>query len=145
LHDGQIKYFLINNDGLIYYENFSDFRQYLYISKNLEKKIFRMIYNECDHIDFYRAYDRIRASLYLHKLIKYFRTYIEYYPEYRIYQIFRHKPYGILKLSRRLFFFHIICDHFVLKLLITADDINTALTFINKFIKHIKIILGRAI
>jgi hypothetical protein len=83
-YSGQIKRFLINDDNLIYYENFSDFRQYLYISKNLEKEIFRIIYDERDYINFYRVYDRIRISLYLYKLVKRFRTYIEYYSKYRI-------------------------------------------------------------
>jgi hypothetical protein len=84
-YGGHIKRFLINDDDLIYYENYSDFRQYLCIPKNLEKKIFRMIYDERDYIDFYRVYDRIRVSLYLYRLIKRFRIYIEYCPEYRIY------------------------------------------------------------
>jgi hypothetical protein len=64
--------------------NFSDFRQRLYISKNLEKEIFRIAHDEYDYTDFYRVYDRIRASLYLHKLAKRLRTYIEHYSEYRI-------------------------------------------------------------
>jgi hypothetical protein len=50
-----------------------------------EESIFRMIYDERGYIDFYRVYDRIRISLYLYKLVKRFRTYIEYYFEYRIY------------------------------------------------------------
>jgi hypothetical protein len=66
-------------------------------SKESRKKIFRIIYDERDYIDFYRVYDRIRVSLYLYKLIKRFRTYIEYYSKYRIYQIFRHKFYKIFK------------------------------------------------
>jgi hypothetical protein len=78
-HGGQIERFLINDNNLIYYENSSDFRQYLCSPKNLEKKIFRIIYNKRNHINFHRAYDRIRISLYLYKLIKRFRTYIEYY------------------------------------------------------------------
>jgi hypothetical protein len=46
LHGGQIERFLINNDNLIYYEDFSDSRQRLYIPKNLKKKIFRKIYDK---------------------------------------------------------------------------------------------------
>jgi hypothetical protein len=84
-HGWQIKRFLINDDDLIYYENSSDSRQRLCISKNLEKEIFRIIYDERDYTDFYRVYDRIQVSLYLYKLAKRFRIYIEYYPKYRIY------------------------------------------------------------
>jgi hypothetical protein len=145
-YGGQIERFLINNDNLIYYENFSNFRQYLYISKNLEKEIFRMIYNERDYINFYRVYDRIRASLYLYKLAKRLRTYIEHYFKYRIHQIFRHKFYKILKLIiSPSISFYIICGDFVLKLSVTINGINTVFTFINKFIKRVKIISKRAI
>jgi hypothetical protein len=146
LHGGQIECFIINDDDLIYYEDSSDFRRRLYISKNLEKKIFQIIYDERNHIDFYRAYDRIRASLYLHKLAKRFRTYIEYCSEYRIFQIFRHKFYKILKsIISPFFFFYIICSDFVLELLVTMNGINIIFTFINKFIKYVKIIPERAI
>jgi hypothetical protein len=145
-YGGQIKRFLINDDSLIYYKNFSDFRQCLYISKNLKKKIFRMIYDERDYINFYRVYDRIRISLYLYKLIKRLRTYIEYYPKYRIYQIFRHKFYEILKsIILSFIFFYIICGDFVLELLITMNDINITFIFIDKFIKRVKIISEQAI
>jgi hypothetical protein len=137
--------FLINDDNLIYYENLSNFRQYLYIPKNLEKKIFRMAYDEYDHTDFHRAYDRIRASLYLYKLAKRLRIYIEHYFKYRIHQTFRHKFYEILKSIISSFIsFYIICGDFVLELPVTINDIDTALIFINKFIKCVKIIPERA-
>jgi hypothetical protein len=142
-YSGQIELFLINDDDLIYYENFSNSRQYLCIPKNFEKKIFRIIYNEYDYINFYRAYDRIRASLYLYRLIKRFRTYIEYCSKYRIYQTFRYKFYGALKSIISPFIpFYIIYGDFVLELPVTVNDINIAFTLINKFIKRIKIILG---
>jgi hypothetical protein len=104
----QIKRFLINDDNLIYYENSSDFRQRLYISKILEKEIFRITHDKNNHIDFYRAYNRIRISLYLHKLIKCLRTYIEYCSKYRIHQIFRYKFYKALKsiISPFIFFIY---------------------------------------
>jgi hypothetical protein len=115
------------------------------ISKNFKKEIFRIIYDECDYINFYRVYDRIRASLYLYKLIKYFRMYIEHYLKYRIYQIFRYKFYEILKsIISPFILFYIICGDFVLRLPITMNDINTVFTFIDKFIKRIKIILEQA-
>jgi hypothetical protein len=105
-----------------------------------------MIYDEYNYIDFYRVYDRIRVSLYLYKLVKRFRAYIEYCSEYRIYQIFRHKFYGILKSIISLFIsFYIIYGDFVLGLLVTVNDINTAFIFINKFTKRVKIISERAI
>jgi hypothetical protein len=105
-----------------------------------------MVYDEYDYIDFYRAYDRIRASLYLYKLVKRFRTYIEHYFKYRIHQIFRYKFYGILKSIISLFiFFYIICGDFVLKLPVTVDGIDTTFIFTNKFIKRVKIISERAI
>jgi hypothetical protein len=72
LHERQIERFLINDDNLIYYEDSSNSRQYLYIPKNLEKEIFRMIYDEYNYINFHRVYDCIRISLYLYKLIKLF-------------------------------------------------------------------------
>jgi hypothetical protein len=119
---------------MIKINDFSNFRQRLCIPKNLEKKIFRMAHDEYNHINFYRAYDRIRISLYLHKLAKRFRTYIEYCSKYQIHQIFRHKFYEILKSIISPFIpFYIICGDFVLKLLITINDINTAFIFIDKF------------
>jgi hypothetical protein len=145
LHGGQIERFLINDDDLIYYENPADFRRCLYIPKNLEKEIFRIVHNERDHINFYRVYDRIRISLYLYKLIKCLRTYIEHYFEYRIYQTLRHKSYGILKSIISLSIpFYIIYSDFMLELPVMANDINTIFIFINKVTKRIKINLGRA-
>jgi hypothetical protein len=116
------------------------------IKKEYDNKKIRIIYDKYNYIDFYRVYNRIRISLYLYKLIKYFRTYIEYYLKYRIYQIFRHKFYEILKSIVSSFIpFYIICGDFVLELLITVNDINTTFIFIDKFTKRIKIILERAI
>jgi hypothetical protein len=127
-HDGQIERFLINDDNLIYYENPSNSRQRLYIPKNLEKKIFRMIHDECGHTDFHRAYDCIRASLYLYKLVKRLRTYIEHCPKYRTHQTFRHKSYEILKPITSPFIpFHIICGDFVLGLPATVDGMDTVM------------------
>jgi hypothetical protein len=105
-----------------------------------------MAHDENNHINFYRAYDRIRISLYLYKLIKRLRMYIEYYSKYRIYQIFRYKFYEILKsiIPPFIFFFFIYGD-LVLKFPVTINGINTAFIFINKFIKRIKIISERAI
>jgi hypothetical protein len=78
--------------------------------KNFEKKISRRAHDKYDYADFHRAYDRIRASLYLYKLAKRFRTYIEYYSKYRTYQIFRHKFYEILKsIISPSILFHTIC------------------------------------
>jgi uncharacterized membrane-anchored protein len=100
-----------------------------------------MIYDERDYINFYRVYDRIRISLYLYKLVKRFRMYIEYYFKYRISQIFRYKFYKILKsIISSFILFYIICGDFVLELPTTMDDINIAFTFIDKFTKYIKII-----
>jgi hypothetical protein len=111
--------------------------------KNLKKEIFRIVHDERDHINFYRAYDRIRASLYLYKLVKRFRMYIEYYPKYRIHEIFRYQFYKILKSIISSFIsFYIIYGDFVLGLSITADGIDIAFIFIDKFIKRVKIILG---
>jgi hypothetical protein len=104
-----------------------------------------MVYDECDYTDFYRAYDRIRISLYLYKLIKRFRIYIEYYFKYRTHQLFRYKFYGILKWIISPSIFYIIYGNFVLGLPIMVDGIDTALTFINKFTKCVKIISGQAI
>jgi hypothetical protein len=105
-----------------------------------------MTHDKYNYIDFHRAYDRIRASLYLYKLVKRFRTYIEYYSEYRIHQIFRHKSYKILKsIISPFILFYIIYGDFVLELPITINGINIAFTFINKFIKRIKIISERAV
>jgi hypothetical protein len=104
-----------------------------------------MIYNERDYINFYRVYDRIRVSLYLYKLIKRLRTYIEYCFKYRIHQIFRYKFYKALKLIISSFIsFYIICGDFVLELFVTVNGMDITFTFINKFIKCIKIILERA-
>jgi hypothetical protein len=76
-----------------------------------------MAYDEYGYTDFHYIYDRIRASLYLHKLVKRFRIYIEYYLKYRIHQTFRYKFYKILKSIISPFIsFHIICGDFVLEL-----------------------------
>ena len=65
-------------DKLLYYINFNNDRERLYISNALEKEIFELTYNRQHYKGFHRTYNRIASSIYMRYLAKYLRTYIDH-------------------------------------------------------------------
>ena len=55
-----------------------------------------MNYDEKNHLDFTRYYDKIITFFYIRDLIRYLRDYLKHYSQYLIYQIRRHKLYKSL-------------------------------------------------
>ena len=104
--------------------------------------MFELIYNRQHYSGFYRTYDRIISSIYIRHLVKYLRTYINYYLECELNQIKRYKPYkSIISINRSKVSFHIIAINFVVALSIIIDEYNCLLIVTNKFFKRALIVL----
>ena len=63
-------------DELIYHIKKNIFK--LCIFKNCEQKIFKLIHDDCFHVDHHRAYARLIEIVYVHKLFRKFITYIRH-------------------------------------------------------------------
>ena len=64
-------------DNLVYYM-FKKNKDWLYVFKALDQKIFRIIYNLSNYEEFYWAYNRLMNFVYVKYLAKRLRIYIEY-------------------------------------------------------------------
>ena len=133
-------------EDLIYYTNFNNKRERLYILNLLKKKIFKLIYDRQHYKDYYRTYDRISNSIYLRHLFKHLRIYVEYYSKCELNQTRRHKSYdSIILIDRPDISFHIIAINFIVALSITAEESNNLLIVINKFLKRVLLISKKII
>ena len=56
------------NENLIYYFNFINIQQQFYVSKTLEKKIFKITYDDYYHVNFHQIYNNIIVNLYIQNL-----------------------------------------------------------------------------
>ncbi len=76
----------LDDDGLIWYIDPGDTRRRFYVSESLEKDIFAITHDNYAHTGFYRAYDRVRSALYLHRLSRRLRMYATYCPQCQTHQ-----------------------------------------------------------
>ena len=103
-------------------------------------EIFRQVHNFTHHDDFMRTYDRLRNFIYVHSMIKHFKTYIIYCSNCQINQIKRHFIYDELTLIMlSTILFHTITMNFIVKLSFSRD-MNVLLTITCKFSKKILLI-----
>ena len=136
--------FRLRND-LIYYTNFDDGRERLYVPEALEHNIFKLAHNEQHHGGFHRTYDRIAASIYIRYLAKHLRVYIEHCPAYQLNQTKRHKPYRrLLPINKPNIPFHTITIDFILALPVTKDGCDSLLTVTCKASKRMLLIAGQS-
>ena len=88
-------------DKLMYYVKKNIFK--LCIFNNCEKKVFKLIYNNCFHVDHHRVYVRLIKSIYIHKLFKKLTIYIRRCSICEFNQTKRHRSYE--KLTSFFIFF----------------------------------------
>ena len=133
-------------EGLIYYTNFDDERERLYIPNALKKEVFELAHDRQHHGGYHRIYDRISNSIYLRHLFKHLRTYIEHCPKCELNQTRRHKSYGsIISIDRSGISFHIIVMDFIVTLSDTVEGFDSLLIVIDKFSKRVLLISGKII
>ena len=133
--------FALNENEIIYYIE-SDFRRSC-ISIFVKREIFRFVHDENHHFEIHRNYDRISNILYIFRLFKKIRKYIEHCSICQLTQTKRHKFYdefmSIISTSR---FFHIIAIDFILVLF---DELNIIMFVICKHFRKTSLIFDKEI
>jgi len=69
-------------EDLIYINSRGHRSPRLCIPLSLEKEVFQAVYNELSYISFYRAYARVNEGLYIYRLLRRMRKYLEHCPNY---------------------------------------------------------------
>ena len=81
--------------------------------------------NTYSHAGFRRTYERIVENFYMRHLTRRLRRYVFHYPEFRLNQIKRHKPYGIFQpILTPPLSFHTITLDFIMALLKLDNGFN---------------------
>ena len=92
----------------IYY-TFDDEKKRLCVPKSLKQEMFKLAHDQTHHKNFYKTYDRVASSIYIHQLIKRLHIYIAHCFECQFNQIKRHSIYNELTpIVTSLISFHII-------------------------------------
>ena len=134
------------NEDLIYYLNLINTWWQLCVSKTLEKKIFKITYNDYYHVSFHQIYNNIVADLYIQNLSQYLKQYIIHCFKCLHYQTVRHVSYKVLQsIVEFLISFHTVTADFILRLSKTDSDLNAVMIIICKFFKKMKFIFNKKI
>ena len=83
--------------GLLYFRDFEDGRDRLCIPTTMEKEVFEHAHDDHHHQGFDRCYDRLRGSVYIHRLKHRLTKYIAHCEPCQHNQTKRHQPHGELK------------------------------------------------
>ena len=119
-------------DKLSYYVKKNIFK--LYIFNNCEKKIFKLIYDDCFHVDHHRVYARLIKSIYIHKLFKKLTTYIRHCSTYELNQTKRYRLYEKLTFFYIFFMsFHILIMNWIVIFSINKKDFDCTSNVTCKF------------
>ena len=138
LSDSREVRFRYRNDLLYYTSDFDSKR--LCILAVMKTEIFRQAHDFTHHDDFMRTYDKLRNSIYVHSMIKHFKTYIVHCSKCQINQTKRHFVYDeFTSIVSSAIFFHTIIMNFIVKLSLSRD-MNVLLTITCKFFKKILLI-----
>ena len=120
-----------------------DERRRLCIFVACEQKIFRMTHDENQHSDRHRCYQRIIDTLYVFRLSRKLRLYIEYCSSCQLNQTKRHRLYEelifVFSSSKS---FYIIIMNFVVKL---SDIYDALFIVIDKFFRRVLIMREKII
>ena len=112
---------------------------------NLKTKVFRITYDEINHVDFHRCYQRIFEIFYFHKLAKRLRVYIRKCHVYQLNQIKRHAFYDELIFIKVIStFFHTLIFDFIL-ILLKCQKYNCMFIIICKFFKSVDLLFNKTI
>ena len=128
-------------DELVYYLA-GDGKQRLCIPKAMQGEVFKLAHDQTHHGGFQRTYDRLCHSVYIRRMVKHLKHYIEHCPECQLNQTKRHRPYGELNpIISPPIPFHTIAMDFVVGLPL-SKGCNALLTITCKFTKKILLIPG---
>ena len=137
-----------HRDDLIYYvDELNDEKKRFCILKSLINKIFALVHDRLNHVDFYKIYDKIVTFFFIRKLFKKFQTYVTHCSQCQLNRIVKHFLYDFLRfVQSSTISFYIVTINFILTLSITIkNEFDVVLTIIYKFIKKILFILEKNI
>ena len=121
--------FELNSNDFIY--NISTEMRRLCIPLTVKPEIYRLIHNDATHADIHRCYNRLIEILYISRLSRKLKRYIEHCSSCQLNQTKRHKSYNelvFIKFSSHSF--HIIVINFILDL---SKKMNVIFIVIDKF------------
>ncbi|SLM34971.1 transposon tf2-1 polyprotein [Lasallia pustulata] len=130
-------------EGLVYYQEL-DGRRRLCIPKSLEKKVFELAHDDNHHCGFHRAYDAVTSNLYLRKLSKRLKRYIDHCYSCQLNQTKRHATYGsMVPIVMKSLPFRTIAMDFILGLPETEEGFDVALSVTDKCSKRVTLLPGK--
>jgi hypothetical protein len=130
-------------DGLIYHVDSLDGRLRLCIPKDIQHEIFALAHDEQSHCGYHRAYERIRATYFIHRLARRLRLYLAHCRLCNLNQTKRHAPYGELRpIQAPPIPFHTVTIDFIVALP-EFNGFNAALTITCKASKRCTIVPGK--
>ena len=131
--------FALNENEIIYH--IDDDSRRSCISIFVKREIFRLVHDENHHFEIHRSYNRISSILYISRLFKKIRKYIEHCSICQLAQTKRHRLYdelmSIISTSR---FFHIIAIDFIFVLF---DELNIIMFVTCKHFRKTSLILDK--
>ena len=131
-------------ESLIYYQDETNDRLRLCISKKLKKKFFELAHDNHSHEKFQRIYDKIVFNYYMRHLTRRLKRYIQHCFSCQLNQIKRHRTYESLKLIVTIFsLFHTIIIDFILALLKLLNEKNTLMSITDKFFKRVTTVIDK--
>ena len=133
--------FELASNNLIYYIDI-EYRR-LYISNVMKKKVFKLIYDDNTYTNIHKYYNRLVKTLFISRLLRKIRRYIEYCSSCQLTQIKRYRSYEkLMSIVSSSYSFHIITMNFIL---ILFDNLNVVLIVIDKFSRRIIFIIDKFI
>lgn len=124
--------------GLIYHKE----NRRLCIPVTLEQEIFKLAHDQNQHSGATRCFHRIRETIFIPRLSRKLRVYIDHCPQCQLNQTVRHKAYGeLMPIVSPAIPFHTVAMDFIMAI---PDDFDTLLTITCKFSKRLTIIPGKS-
>ena len=131
--------FALNTNDIIYHVDLDTRRSC--ISVAVKREIFRLAHDENQHSGVHRCYDRIASTMYILRLSRKIRRYIEYCSICQLVQTKRHRPYEeLMPITSPSRSFHIIAIDFILAM---SDEMNTVMSATCKHSRRISLILDK--
>lgn len=128
------------DDGLIY--SLANGRRRLCIPSTCEQAVFAMAHDENQHAGRHRCYQRISDALYVPRLSRKLRQYLEHCPSCQLNQTKRHRPYGeLMPISSVSKPFHTLAMDFIVGL---PGAYDALLTVTDKFSRRVMLIYGKS-
>ena len=124
-------------DDLIYYIERN--RSRLCILKILKEEIFRLAHDDNQHVEAHRCFHRISKTMFISRLLRKIRSYVDHCLSCQVNQTKRHRSYEeLMSIFTTSHSFHIIAMNFIVGLL---DKYDSLLIITNKFSRRLLLIL----